>query len=622
MSLPAANLVNVSYSDANTLTADQAPGTAPLVAGYATIFPQAAMYNPVLKSQLGVVVLLGTPVGQTVTADVVSNPSSRTVVAGDICEMNSLLTTTIRTVDGVQYARTRAGVAAAFAVGSGEVYVPPGGDITWDATGIVYTGDDLHLNWHPSVQLLMPAGAVNVTPISFHGGGGGTAYALSVDSGEGTPYVTLSAGNYTAMAPALGDIVYISQTPNDAAVPYSDIHVARVTSLDATNHAIYLSVPVPKSYTVAKSATIAKLSCGKRNRVTGLRVSGNGNTGTGVGFLYYYEENFSYDNLRGDSLPGSFLQQASPCYGTRHGYVRAERCGPSNDGVGVALAGCFGDAMHGGFDVEACGWGTIIDGACASDFTRLHGKGNTSRNVKLMNFKKNNVRGIIGIASVTHSGFTVSGESYKNTFDQIEVQSNYEPGVLITGQGTGNTVHDNNYTNVFGYLNNLSGTEVNIQCNSTMTPNNHFLSGEWGGPSKVIDLDGGNSFSHNCVFNRAHNASFYGAASGTWGSITAITEENCNWSQQGKDMHFHGLVFNSSVSATPTYLQVTLPNGKTCAVNAVGAASVREAGNLFPAFCRAIAGEAFIRIYKIGLANFATTVDQTDVSYEIALEVQ
>lgn len=88
MSYRATTVRNVSFPSGSTVSFDQAAGDSVLAVGYATVYPQSALYSDLAKTPAGVVIAISAVSGGgTVTATIISNPHSRTIRANDICSM-------------------------------------------------------------------------------------------------------------------------------------------------------------------------------------------------------------------------------------------------------------------------------------------------------------------------------------------------------------------------------------------------------------------------------------------------------------------------------------------------------------------------------------------------------
>lgn len=103
MSYRATTVRNVSFPSGSTVAFDQAVGTSPLTTGYATIYPQSALNNTLLRSLQGVDIVITAIPGGSATATILSNPSGRTIRATDICEMSDLSISSLTPPVGIGY---------------------------------------------------------------------------------------------------------------------------------------------------------------------------------------------------------------------------------------------------------------------------------------------------------------------------------------------------------------------------------------------------------------------------------------------------------------------------------------------------------------------------------------
>lgn len=182
MSNRATTIRNVAYSDSDSLTFDQPAQHAPLSAGQATLYPTNVETSVVLRSKLGVVIMINDVTSGTVTADIIRNDSGRTVTDGEICEMSQLITTTVHVLDNDAYDRSRKGLtqayAAVLAAGGGEIYVPPGDDIDWDNAVVTMNLTTDEITWAAHGL------DADVSVVSFSNSGG----ALPTGITAGTKY--------------------------------------------------------------------------------------------------------------------------------------------------------------------------------------------------------------------------------------------------------------------------------------------------------------------------------------------------------------------------------------------------------------------------------------------------
>ncbi len=621
------------------------------------------------------------------------------------------LSDSLHPVDGVSYTRNRAGLSAAmnavYGAGKGEVWVPPGTDITWDShtftitlgapgvvtwaghllladvnsviiktTGVLptgltdggryypvniaantfslaatpngtpitttvgqsgvhtmvpeisFSGNKCWLDWHPSVTLNKTADAITYTPIRFVGPGtvAATAKALKSNCAEGLPYAIVSQANIQAMVSAGaadGDILIVSQTLTDLGDAGSDAYCARITLLDDAAEKVWLSEPMPKAFATASSAACAKLSCGKDNRITGLRGYGNGNTGIGGLIQYGYQDGLSWDNLSGIDINGPIIYGFDYSYGTRAGSVKGERCGNTSGLHAVEIILNSGASQEGAFHVEDSPFGIEIKGSSWSNWSNQRSGRAGARSIKWHHSRHCTVDQLQSHNSAANSGFTLSGDSGRNLIGKAQSSGNFEPGFLITQvPGGTNVVKDNSILQLDAHNNNLQASEINLSIGTSQGPDNHFDMCDSGGSGAVALTGQGNSVGDSFWVPITASGSIFTAASGSW-TVADADIIAMSWRQRGKTMTVSAILQDTTVSATPASLRILIPNTRTAKRDIVGPVTYcDDNGTIREAFVRAIAGDTKLYIFLKTFANFAAAADATDIHFTITFEVQ
>lgn len=447
--------------------------------GVLLIAPQGLKETtPVTRAKQLIILSVNTGgiVGKTVTCTVVDVPNGRTIGFGDVVDgYTSAPFGTIRTVDGRSFARTRAGIALAMALGAGEVYIPPGSAITWDTTTITNTTvHDLTVQKHPSVTVNFPLSSTNVTMFNLHGAGGLGQASLAANAAEGQVYVqvtgttlaTLVAGGLTAGSRLVdASIVYIQQDVASVGDTGSDRFCARVTSIDvglggANPAYVYIDVAFPKAFTTAASALVGVLGTLKRNKLLGWE-NINGQDSTGAVFCqYYYTEDFEMHHASMHDASGSLHYQADYTYGSKVSYIDTQRIGESSAGFAfVAQNPTRGDYSH-IRDTDSW-WGISFVGAAYCQRDNIGAGYNYNRAFRDHHAMRSTATNLVLLNSANRSGLCVSGQSYRSVYSNFQASGNGEAGVLLTQiGGSTNLVVQCHFNSFVSVKNNTLGTST------------------------------------------------------------------------------------------------------------------------------------------------------------------
>lgn len=101
------------------------------------------------------------------------------------------------------------------------------------------------------------------------------------------------------------------------------------------------------------------------------------------------------------------------------------------------------------------------------------------------------------------------------------------------------------------------------------------------------------------------------ADSGNW-TLASGDQINFQYSLLGKLMYVTWALQTTTVSATPVYLKIALPAGKTLAARSDGTHAFLDNGTQGIGYVLANSGETFIRLYTgVALNTWATATDTT-----------
>ena len=123
-----------------------------------------------------------------------------------------------------------------------------------------------------------------------------------------------------------------------------------------------------------------------------------------------------------------------------------------------------------------------------------------------------------------------------------------------------------------------------------------------------------------------------------WASVTFsagnYTAQAGNWTVAEGDVTTHAYTMlgahtmlvafhaaTTTVSSTPTYLQIPIPASKTATKSITDTGRINDNGTLVPAICYVTAGQTYIRIERVDGANLTASTDNTGLRIGIEFEV-
>jgi hypothetical protein len=600
MGYRATTIRNVAYSDATHLTFDMAPGSAPLQGGVATIYPQEATASAVLKSSLGVEVSITNVTGQTCTALVLSNPSGRTVNASgreDIAEMLYLQghsVVVVPTITSIQAAWD------ALPSTGGVIEVGPGVPVQYVATQLLLQGkNNAKVIWPKSSPLLAPADATAPTMILIGDSTKGTSRALSANGNIGDITITVAA--MTGLAE--DQFVKLEST-----VAHQPNRIVSITG--AGPYTIRLEVPLLANFTTAQSAAIVPFSAPMTNfELEGLRVDGNGNTGVGIIAVKMQACPFGrLTNIDGGGLNGALVAGTEnyrpiyDCHATDCGSVAIYPLSTTYDGCPHFTR----------FDADLSRlWGVVLS----------HSHGWTG-----------NLGTYRGTSRALYLAVTNFGVG------EMKCEASGATGIAVTGPSRGNHVR----------FQSLGNSDCGLWFSNEGNTYNVFEGiSRWNDPDASDvggDLYVGPTDLHNKVVIHNVDATrlvteapalnwskfnpvtfvaglFTSTGGGTAWTLTAPDQEEYSWKLDGKKLTISFRLITTTVTGTPSALNIAFPAGLAVARFAQSPCVLFDNGVAAAAQVTATPAAAGVSITRMDGANFTASANNTAVAGQLEIEV-
>jgi hypothetical protein len=535
-----------------------------------------------------------------------------------------------RWVDDHQYARSWLGLYTAVTTASAGtiVHVSPGPAITYSTApatgGYIPVPTGVQIDGH-GVEI---TAALNGNPVYFSVAGTGpigTARALSANVAKGDGLFSMSTANINLLIAdgmAVGSYIQMSQTDTSAADTGSGIDQSmhRVWSIDAGGGAVYVTPPLPRVYLTAQTATARLMSVIKDCAVRNFKFDGAGINQGNIFLATYWVVDSVFENITGKDFYGQMVWNEASSFGLTFRHLHAYNGNIGSDVNGQIALNLINNCTVDDIRLGTGGWGIRCDAARHSTFNNIRVYQNLQRAVRIHHARMCSGSNILASGNYGtgttdgHAGFTLSGDSEDNSFVNVIAHNCYEVGILLTHITASTLTIKNNYIQGRAFNNGLRDV---------------YISGAATG--NVLDIKAGTYTASAGILTNSFGDDFWVDVSYTAGDFTASSG---NWTVDNADivyfrykMHRNTMTIQfradgTDVSATPTNLNVKIPNGMKAVNGGMGAARISDAGTATSGFCSVVTAATNINVFRTDAGAYTlTAADNTNVQFTITFEV-